>query len=88
MHQSGLIQFAEKRSTPLSRKRCSVSEIQKVQAAKAVALGLDELNGAFFVLVVGMTASFCTFLAEVIIGKFGKRLRIHKIQKTSKKMTL
>ena len=83
MHQSGLIQFAEKRSSPLSRKRCSVSEIQKVQAAKAVALGLDELNGAFFVLVVGMTASFCTFLAEVIIGKFGKRSWFRRIQQNS-----
>ena len=72
MHQSGLIQYAERRSI-VNHNRCSISEIKHSDAAKQNSLNLSELSGAFVILIVGSGLSFFTFSVEFLASKLYKK---------------
>lgn len=79
MYQSGLIQYAMRSSTSISRKRCFVSEIKK-GFGSGKPLGLDFVIGAFFILAVGFGLGFFTFIAELSV------LRLKKIMQKVKQI--
>ncbi len=74
MHQSGLILYAERRAST-SNDRCSVSAMQNANAAKPVALRLDELIGAFLIFITGTGLSIFLFFVELVSELLMKKAR-------------
>lgn len=67
MHQSGLIQYAERRSA-IDFNRCSISEIKKIKAGKIVPLTIYEMTEAFVVLATGLAVGCNVLIVEVLLG--------------------
>lgn len=69
LHQSGLIQYAEKRAS-MEHNRCRLSDRKKDQADKIAPLKLrNQMNGAFVFLCTGLSLGVLVFLVEMIVGK-------------------
>nr|CAH0105719.1 unnamed protein product [Daphnia galeata] len=69
LHQSGLIQYAEKRAS-MEHNRCRLSDRKKDQADKIAPLKLrNQMNGAFVFLCAGLSLGVLVFLVEMIIEK-------------------
>lgn len=71
MHQSGLIQYAERRAAaPINQ--CYVTEIKKASETKAIPLAQKDLVGAFLFYVLGIGLGILIMTFELIISKLLK----------------
>lgn len=72
MHQSGLFQYAERRSA-ISYIRCSVTEIKKIKAGKIVSLTLDDVVGAFVLMTIGTGLALVVWIVEFAVKRMAKK---------------
>ena len=86
MHQAGLIQYADIRSTSMHNP-CSLSEIKHIYTSKSVALRTHDLFGVFVIFCGGIGISFVCFLAELAVGRLTKAKMNNNQQTNSKPAT-
>ena len=85
MHQAGLIQYADIRSTS-KHNPCSLSEIRHIYESKFVALRLHDLFGVFVIFCAGMGIGFVCFLTELAAGELTKaKAKRNKQKQTNSK---
>ena len=82
MHQAGLIQYADIRSTS-KHNPCSLSEIKHIYRSKSIALRLHDLFGVFVIFCTGIGMGFVCFLIELAAGGLTKT----KAKRNNKKQT-
>ncbi len=71
LHQHGLTDYAERRSFP-DKKPCRV--VKKRPTTYYVPWHIDDLSGAYFVLLAGYGMALVVFLVELIIHKIREPL--------------
>ena len=70
MHQAGLLDYAVHKVQQKDTKNpCSLNSKDKQQQKEPIFLKLNEFVGTFLILGAGLSFSFTTFIAELIINK-------------------